>query len=89
MNWDFEKIDEAVLALLYLNLHDGIRAWKSFDWDALDRLHNKGLIDNPVSKNKSIVLTPKGLEVAASMAKRNFSRPAEDNWQPLPSRPGT
>jgi len=30
------KIDEAVLALLYLTLHDGDRAWKGHDWDALD-----------------------------------------------------
>jgi hypothetical protein len=35
------------LALLYLGLHDDHRAWKSFDWDALDRLHDKGLISNP------------------------------------------
>jgi len=45
---DTEKIDEAVLALLYLTLHDGVRAWKGHDWDALDRLYRK--IDNPVGK---------------------------------------
>jgi hypothetical protein len=28
---DTEKIDEAVLALLYLTLPDGSRAWKGFD----------------------------------------------------------
>ena len=36
------KIDEAILALLYLNFHcdeDAVRAWKSFDWGAMDRLH--------------------------------------------------
>jgi hypothetical protein len=32
---DTEKIDEAVLALLYLTLHEGARAWKGFDWDTL------------------------------------------------------
>jgi hypothetical protein len=30
---DMAKIDEAVLALLYLGRHDGDRTWKSFDWD--------------------------------------------------------
>jgi hypothetical protein len=35
MEIDTEKIDEAVLALLYLTLHDGARAWKGFDWDTL------------------------------------------------------
>ena len=57
MEIDTEKIDEAVLALLYLTLHDGARAWKGFDWDTLNRLHAKGLISDPVSKSKSVVLT--------------------------------
>ena len=43
MEIDTDKIDEAVLALLYLTLHDGVRAWKGHDWDALDRLHRKGM----------------------------------------------
>jgi len=29
---DERKIDEAVLALLYLTLHGDGRAWKGFDW---------------------------------------------------------
>ena len=41
MELDQDKIDDVVLALLYLGLHDGARAWKSFDWDAMDRLHEK------------------------------------------------
>jgi hypothetical protein len=31
MEIDTEKIDEAVLALLYLTLHDGARAWKGLE----------------------------------------------------------
>lgn len=58
------KIDEAVLALLDLGLHDGVRAWKSFDWDARDRLHRKGLISNPATKAKSVVFTEEGLREA-------------------------
>jgi hypothetical protein len=50
MELETEKIDQAVLALMYLTLHDGRRAWKSFDWEATDRLHQKGLIENPVNK---------------------------------------
>ena len=46
---DERKIDEAVLALLYLTLHAGHRAWKTFDWDALNRLFEKGFIDDPVN----------------------------------------
>ena len=41
MNYDEEKVDEAVLALLQLTVHDlseyGARAWKGHDWEALNR----------------------------------------------------
>src|SRR4051795_1170493 len=57
MEIDTDRIDEAVLALLYLGLHDRYRAWKGFDWDALDRLYAKGMISNPASKAKSVVFT--------------------------------
>jgi hypothetical protein len=61
MEIDTDKIDEAVLALLQLTLHDHRRAWKGHDWDVLGRLHRKGLIDDPVGKVKSVVLTDEGL----------------------------
>jgi hypothetical protein len=61
MELDKDKVDDAVLALLRLTLHDGQRAWKGVDWDALDRLHRKGLIGDPVGKAKSVVLTDEGL----------------------------
>ena len=55
-----DKIDQAVLALLLLGIHDGSRAWKGFDWDSLDRLHEKELISNPRDKAKSVVFTEAG-----------------------------
>ena len=58
---DTEKIDETVLALLYLTPHDGARDWKSLDWETLNRLPAKGLIADPASKNKSVALTDEGL----------------------------
>jgi len=61
VNLDSEKIDNAVLALLQLGLHDGTRAWKSFDWDEMDRLHQKGLISDPAGKAKSVTLTDLGM----------------------------
>jgi Domain of unknown function (DUF6429) len=64
MEIDTEKIDETVLALLYLTLHDGTRAWKGFDWDTLNRLHAKGLITDPIDKAKSVVLTNEGLRAS-------------------------
>ena len=50
MDIDNDRIDEAVLALLYLGLHDEFRAWKGFDWDAVDRLSRKGLHHQPKGK---------------------------------------
>ena len=74
MDIDTDKIDEAVLALLYLTLHDGVRAWKSHDWNAMSRLHHKGLILDPVNKAKSVTLTAAGLREAESLFKKAFVR---------------
>lgn len=69
---DVDRIDDAVLALLYLNLHESGAAWKSFDWGATDRLFEKGLISNPVGKAKSVGLTEEGVERAKSLFERMF-----------------
>jgi hypothetical protein len=69
---DEQKIDQTVLALLYLTLHDGCRAWKSFDWQAMTRLHENGLIESPVNKEKSVVLTGKGVTEAERLFKTLF-----------------
>ena len=71
---DLDRIDEAVLALLVLGLHDGSRAWKTFDWAALDRLHAKGLISNPVGRAKSVVFTEAGLEAALRSHRSLFAK---------------
>ena len=73
---DEERIDEAALALLWLTLHDGDRAWKGFDWDVLRRLHAKGLIDDPVGRAKSVAFTAECLQQAEALFKRLFTRPA-------------
>jgi hypothetical protein len=69
MGIDADRIDEATLALLYLGLHDRYRAWKGFDWGAMDRLHQKGLISDPVGKAKSVVFTEEGLREAERLFK--------------------
>ena len=61
MDTDEGKIDEAVLALLYLTRGDNARAWKGHDWDSLDRLHEKGMIGDPKDKAKSVWFTEQGL----------------------------
>lgn len=74
MDIDTDKIDAAVLALLFLTLHDGVRAWKGHDWDVLDRLYRKGMIDNPVGKAKSVVLTEEGLSESERLFRKLFER---------------
>ncbi|KQV47177.1 hypothetical protein ASC95_23590 [Pelomonas sp. Root1217] len=74
MNLDTERIDDAVLALLLLGLHDGQRAWKSFDWDAMGRLHEKGLISDPVGKAKSVAFTDEGLQRAEALLQSLFGK---------------
>ena len=74
MKVDEDKVDEAVLALLHLTLHDGCRSWKSFDWDVMNRLHEKGLIGNPVGKSKSVLLTEDGLKESERLFKKIFAK---------------
>jgi hypothetical protein len=77
MDYDPEKVDEAVLALLLLGLHDGARTWKTFDWDAMDRLHAKGLISQPAGKAKSVVFTEEGLARAEQLFAKLFGKNGE------------
>ncbi|MBT2774691.1 hypothetical protein J7J47_20900 [Halomonas sp. ISL-60] len=74
MKIDENKVDDTVLALLYLTLHDGALAWKTFDWDSMNRLHEKGFIADPVSKTKSVVLTEKGLQASERLFNQLFSK---------------
>ncbi len=63
MEYDKEKVDEMVLALLWLTIfNDGseTRAWKGHSWEHLDQLHEKGYIGDPKNKNKSVVVTKEG-----------------------------
>jgi hypothetical protein len=76
---DLDKIDDAVLALLHLtSFTEGkgtfavTRAWKSHAWDALNRLHEKGLIGDPARKSKSVPLTNEGCRRAAELFQRLF-----------------
>jgi len=77
MDYDEEKVDEFTLALLYLVVHErqkgfGARAWKGFDWDTMNRLHEKGLITNPVSKAKSVRMTEEGYKKSESLFNKFF-----------------
>ena len=75
MRIDTDKIDNAVLALLLLTLHQGNRAWKGFDWEILQRLHQKGLLENPVNNSKSVILTEEGLRRSKELFELLFEAP--------------
>jgi Domain of unknown function (DUF6429) len=74
MELDTNKIDDAVLALLYLGLHDGGRAWKGFDWDTMDRLYEKGYITDPKGKARSVVFTEEGEERSRQLLEKLFGK---------------
>ena len=75
MDYDCKKVDEMVLALLALTMFKDkhrVRAWKSHDWDAMDRLHTKGYISDPESQAKSVVMTEEGERLAQKLFGEHF-----------------
>jgi hypothetical protein len=56
--------------------HDGCRAWKGFDWDAMNRLHDKGYISDPRGKPKSVVFTEEGQKRAGQLLEELFGKRA-------------
>ena len=77
MEIDDEKVDEAVLALLYLTTFKdkpGLRAWKGHSWDVLDRLHQKSYISDPATKAKSVWLTAEGAKRSQDLFEKYFMK---------------
>jgi len=79
MEYDKDRVDEMTLALLHLVMHDeeegyGARAWKNFDWDTMDRLHERGFIGNPVNKARSVTVSPEGCKRAKELFEKHFVR---------------
>ncbi|WP_171182308.1 DUF6429 family protein [Ruegeria sp. HKCCD8929] len=77
MEIDTDRIDEVVLGLLWLTLHDDRRAWKGHDWDVMNRLYERGMIYDPVNKAKSVVLTDEGLAKAEELFRALFAKSDE------------
>lgn len=72
MEYNDKLIQEAVLALLTTFSSDNGNAWKGFDFETMNRLHEQGFISNPVNRKKSIWLTAEGLERGRQIADRLF-----------------
>jgi hypothetical protein len=77
MEYDDKLMEDAVLALLAALSSDDGNAWKGFDFEIMNRLHEQGFISNPVSRNKSVWLTEEGLERGRLIAARLFGGGAQ------------
>jgi len=79
MDYDQSKVDEMTLALMFLTSfseHSITRSWKGYDWDTMGRLHAAGLIQDPVGKAKSVVLTEEGEKRSRELFQKYFARSA-------------
>lgn len=72
MKFDKQKIEDAILALLGLFSFDENRSWKNYDFNVMNELYKKGLIENPANKNKSVYLTQKGMQKAQALIEKMF-----------------
>lgn len=72
MAHDLDKIDDAALALLAALTFEEGHAWKGHDFGVLNRLFEKGYIQDPKGKVKSVWLTPEGIRRGEEIADRLF-----------------
>lgn len=85
MDYDQNRIEDTVLALLMLTTHNeseyGARAWKGHDWEVMNRLHERGLISDPKSKSKSVQVTKEGLEQGRKLFDEFFAQRPKSSEQ--------
>jgi hypothetical protein len=75
MEYDKDKVDEMILALLYLTSSRdqyATRAWKGLDVNILDRLHAKGFVGDPRGKGPTIDLTEAGAALSKELFIKHF-----------------
>lgn len=74
---DHERLAEVGMAILGLTAHDEhgvVLVWKGLDWDLMNLLYEKGWIENPVNRNKSVMLTEEGAKLADRFLVRYFGK---------------
>jgi hypothetical protein len=70
MDYNVEKVDQMVLALLFLTSSTdqfGTRAWKGLDLKVLDRLFKEGYISDPQSKTPTLLLSEEGARLSREL----------------------
>jgi len=76
MNYDEDKIEELILALLGVFEFENGRVWKRYDFAFMEALHAKGLITDPRGRSESVYLTEQGLARAKLLAAKHFGASA-------------
>lgn len=77
MEYNQEKVDDMMLALLYLTSSTdkyGTRAWKGIDLKVLDRLYKKGYISDPGEKGPTLQLSKEGAERSKQLFEEYFTQ---------------
>ena len=79
MKYDQDKVDEMTLALLYLVTTKGpeeigASAGKAFDAATMNRLHEKGWINDPKTKSLSIQVTEEGFKRSEALFRKCFGK---------------
>lgn len=88
--YDEDRLDEAVLALLYLTAHhpsseDGTtRSFKQIPEEIFDRLARRGYISTPHAQAKSVILTYEGRTLCEAEFQRLFGKPIPASIPPHP-----
>lgn len=74
---DNDKLDEIVLALIWLNQHMTGSGLKSFDEQVLERLHKATWISSPKNKSRWVVLSDDGMRRGKEAFLKHFGEPPE------------
>jgi len=79
MEYDKDKVDEMTLALLYLVASElqgglGARAWKGFDGSTINRLYEKGWINEPKTKEMTLRMTEEGFKKSKQLFLEYFGQ---------------
>lgn len=75
MDYDRNKVDEVILALMYLTTSEnarGVRALRAFAHEHLARLEDKALINGANTSSKSVTLTTLGEELSIRYFRKHF-----------------
>ncbi len=80
LEYDKDRVDEVVLALLYLTTFEGelgLKTWKNIDLGVLTRLYEKGFISNPLTGSKSVAISREAADQSRELFRKYFETKKE------------